>query len=106
SALPSGPPRDPTPVHLDSRLPPADSASLPTDGPYRDPNQYTKDQRADARRLVDEGKALLRQNRLDEARAKWQEAIGKAPGTSERDEAAQLLDRYVPPPADAGYPGG
>ena len=68
-----------------------------------DPAEFLAVQRAEARRLIDDGKALLREGRASEARDKWQDAIGKAPGTPERDEAAQLLDTYPPPQGSNGF---
>jgi tetratricopeptide (TPR) repeat protein len=103
SAAPSPTAPDPTPTRLDNRLPAADSPAAVDGTPRQDPKQFVENQRAQARRLVDEGKLLLRQNRLDEAREKWQEAITTAPGTPERDEASQLLDNYPPPASDPGY---
>ena len=102
SILPSTGAKDTTPTRLDNRLPPP-SAGVPDTSAQTDPRQFLEQQRADARRLIEEGKVLLRQGRLEEARDKWQDAIAKAAGMPERDEAAQLLDRYPPPSADPGY---
>jgi serine/threonine-protein kinase len=95
---------DTTPTHLENRLPSESVGVQPDNSSSVDPQAFMQQQRADARRLIDEGKALLRQGRLDDARNKWQEAVGKAPGTPERDEAEMLLDNNPPPATDPGYP--
>jgi serine/threonine protein kinase len=103
NALPSTPAPDPTPTRLDDRLPPPAGANVPEDTLREDPQQFMEQRRAEARTLIEDGKSLLKQNRLDEAREKWQEAMGKAPATQEHDEASQLLDQYPPPASDPGY---
>ncbi len=103
SALPSGGTTDTTPTRLDNHLPAAAATAVPDTNLGVDPNQFMAQNRAEARRMIDEGKTAYKQGRLDEAREKWQEAVGKAPATPERDEAAALLDKYPPPTADPGY---
>jgi serine/threonine protein kinase len=102
-AVPSGGSADPTPTRLDNRLPAETTYGVPDESARTDPRVFLEQQRGQARRLIDEGKVLFRQGRLYDAREKWQEAIVKAPGTPERDEAGLLLDQYPPPAADPGY---
>ncbi len=104
SELPTTGVKDTTPTRLDNRLPPPPPPGAPDLAAQPDPKQFMEQQRKEARRLIDEGNMRLREGRLDEARDKWQEAIGKAPGTPERDTASQLLDQH-PPVSDMGYPG-
>jgi len=95
SGLPStGPVTDPTPTRLDNRLPPPKTESPPDTASNVDPRQFIEQQRTEARQLVEAGKSLAQQGRIDEARDKWEDAMVRAPGTPERDEAARLLDQY------------
>jgi eukaryotic-like serine/threonine-protein kinase len=100
NAIPAGAAADPTPTRLDNRLPPESSVAAQYDTPRVDPRQFMEQQRADARKLIDDGKELARQGRLDEARDRWQQAIEKAPATPERNEAALLLDQNPPAPPE------
>ncbi len=96
SAASSSGAADTTPSHIEYR-PPASSATIKVDdAASTDPKLFLEQQRIEARRLIDEGKTLARDGRIDEARDRWQTAIGNAPGTPERDEAATLLDQYPP----------
>ena len=101
--VPSRGVQDPTPARLDDRLPAASSPTVQDETTHADPEQFIQQQRADAKRLIWKGNDLLKQGKLEEARDKWQEAIIKAPGTPERDQASQLLDRNPPPVSGDGY---
>ena len=58
-----------------------------------DPSQFINDARAQARELIKEGDQLAANGDTNGARSKWSEAIRKAPGTAEEDDANQRLYR-------------
>ena len=54
--------------------------------------------RREAQRLIDEGDTLYKKGDANGAREKWRQAVSKAPGTPERDEAVKRIDQTNPPP--------
>jgi predicted negative regulator of RcsB-dependent stress response len=64
----------------------------------QDSQQFLEDRRAAARQLIEEGDALYQRGDAGGARRKWQEAVGKAPGTPERDAAMQRIEQVQTTP--------
>ena len=72
-------------------------------GPGTQAPQFMVSQRQQAAGLIEEGKQRYRAGDTDGARTKWRDAVGRAPGTPERDEAQALLDQTQTP---ANFDGG
>ena len=66
------------------------------------PQDFLADRRAKASQLIQEGDALEKQGNLSGARDKWQEAVGIAPATPERDQAQRNLERTSDTPNFGG----
>lgn len=79
---------------------PASLSNLPVTGEAsgQDSQQFLEDRRAAAQQLIEEGDALYRQGDAGGARQKWQEAVGRAPGTPERDAAMQRIEQVQTTP--------
>ncbi len=67
----------------------------PTAGIPMSKEEVQRPAREAARQLINEGKTLYNKGQIDEACQKWAEAMGKAAGLPERDEAAQLRDKAL-----------
>jgi len=72
--------------------------SVTGDASGQDSQQFLEDRRAAARQLIEEGDALYQRGDTGGARRKWQEAVGKAPGTPERDAAMQRIEQVQTTP--------
>jgi serine/threonine-protein kinase len=101
-------------IGSDQQLPTSLNGARVGSGTGADTTNNAGDQSLDsvrgrARDLINQGMQLFQQGQVEKAHEKWQEAIGVAPGTPERDKAMELINSTPtapsPPPSDFGFGG-